>query len=459
MPRYRLLAIVVALAALVSVQRSIGAADHPAPLAIGSPAPDFSLPGIDGKTYSLSTFKDSKALVVIFTAVHCPDGGSLRGTHQDADCRLHAEGRGVRRDPAEQREGAAARRDGLHRRRRLARGHEGPRRAPAVQLPVPLRRRDAGGRREVRADRRRRTSSCSTSSVSCATRAASTATRAKPTRKCPTRGTRSTPCSPGGTVPVEKTPTVGCSIKWLDKDAAARRRGAGDQQGAGAAREDRLPRASRRFARTRRARPCSSTSGRRGAAPCTAEFPDLQNDVADVPQAAVRARHGQHQLSRRRERRARASSRRSTPRRATCCPRSMDPYELMKRSTPTGTAACRTRCVIAPDGQVLYKRERPHRHPEDPAADPCAASPTTTTWARTRTGIASNRVGSGRMVGSGPTGRWRAHPYVPCLPLNDLPIALLPAVVRQAFAIGRPDEGSHRRIRDQLAHLLQIVLR
>jgi peroxiredoxin len=46
--------------------------DQPAPLAIGSPAPDFKLPGIDGKTYSLASFKGSKALVVIFTAVHCP---------------------------------------------------------------------------------------------------------------------------------------------------------------------------------------------------------------------------------------------------------------------------------------------------------------------------------------------------------------------------------------------------
>ena len=45
---------------------------HPAPLAIGSPAPDFSLPGVDGKTYSLDSFKGSKALVIIFTAVHCP---------------------------------------------------------------------------------------------------------------------------------------------------------------------------------------------------------------------------------------------------------------------------------------------------------------------------------------------------------------------------------------------------
>jgi thiol-disulfide isomerase/thioredoxin len=46
--------------------------DPPSPLAIGSPAPDFKLPGIAGKTYSLASFKNSKALVVIFTAVHCP---------------------------------------------------------------------------------------------------------------------------------------------------------------------------------------------------------------------------------------------------------------------------------------------------------------------------------------------------------------------------------------------------
>src|SRR6185369_2627195 len=28
--------------------------------------------GVDGKTYSLANFKNSRALVVIFTAVHCP---------------------------------------------------------------------------------------------------------------------------------------------------------------------------------------------------------------------------------------------------------------------------------------------------------------------------------------------------------------------------------------------------
>jgi len=40
-------------------------------LKIGQPAPGFSLPGIDGKTYSLADFK-SNILVIIFTCNHCP---------------------------------------------------------------------------------------------------------------------------------------------------------------------------------------------------------------------------------------------------------------------------------------------------------------------------------------------------------------------------------------------------
>ena len=41
-------------------------------LEIGAQAPDFSLPGVDGKTYSLKDFADSKVLVVAFTCNHCP---------------------------------------------------------------------------------------------------------------------------------------------------------------------------------------------------------------------------------------------------------------------------------------------------------------------------------------------------------------------------------------------------
>lgn len=45
--------------------------DHK-PLEIGADAPNFSLPGVDGKTYTLSSFKNANILVFIFTCNHCP---------------------------------------------------------------------------------------------------------------------------------------------------------------------------------------------------------------------------------------------------------------------------------------------------------------------------------------------------------------------------------------------------
>src|SRR5208283_2770013 len=50
------------------------AAEAPAypTLAIGAQAPDFKLPAVDGKTYSLKDFDSSKLLVVVFTCNHCP---------------------------------------------------------------------------------------------------------------------------------------------------------------------------------------------------------------------------------------------------------------------------------------------------------------------------------------------------------------------------------------------------
>lgn len=39
---------------------------------LGTPAPGFSLPGTDYKTYSLASFKDKKVLVVVFMCNHCP---------------------------------------------------------------------------------------------------------------------------------------------------------------------------------------------------------------------------------------------------------------------------------------------------------------------------------------------------------------------------------------------------
>jgi peroxiredoxin len=44
---------------------------HPT-LELGSPAPDFTLPGVDDKNHSLNDFRDSRLLVIIFTCPHCP---------------------------------------------------------------------------------------------------------------------------------------------------------------------------------------------------------------------------------------------------------------------------------------------------------------------------------------------------------------------------------------------------
>jgi len=45
--------------------------EHPI-LPIGSPAPDFALPGVDGKTHKLSDYASAKILAVVFECNHCP---------------------------------------------------------------------------------------------------------------------------------------------------------------------------------------------------------------------------------------------------------------------------------------------------------------------------------------------------------------------------------------------------
>lgn len=41
-------------------------------LPLGSPAPDFSLPNVDGKTVSLADFQGKNGLLVVFMCNHCP---------------------------------------------------------------------------------------------------------------------------------------------------------------------------------------------------------------------------------------------------------------------------------------------------------------------------------------------------------------------------------------------------
>src|SRR5215510_3396377 len=69
----RLLLLSVTFAAIALLTTSFkNFFDEHTTLAIGSKAPNFSLPGVDGKTYSLASFAKAKILVIVFTCNHCP---------------------------------------------------------------------------------------------------------------------------------------------------------------------------------------------------------------------------------------------------------------------------------------------------------------------------------------------------------------------------------------------------
>ena len=65
-------AITIVLTVLCTSFIKLPLANQPPALSIGSKAPDFKLPGTDGKTYSLASFAKAKILVIIFTCNHCP---------------------------------------------------------------------------------------------------------------------------------------------------------------------------------------------------------------------------------------------------------------------------------------------------------------------------------------------------------------------------------------------------
>jgi peroxiredoxin len=68
------------LLTLVSLGAAVAAGAPPPPtLALGAAAPDFKLPGIDGREWSLADFREAKALVIIFTCNHCPTAQAYEG--------------------------------------------------------------------------------------------------------------------------------------------------------------------------------------------------------------------------------------------------------------------------------------------------------------------------------------------------------------------------------------------
>ncbi len=352
--RHLLSSVLLGAVAVAAASRLIASDDttHPAPLAIGSPAPDFRLPAVDGRTYSLSSFKDAKVLAVIFTAVHCPTAEIYEGRikrlvsdYKDRGVafaviqpnsakalRLDEMGYTDLGDSLEDMKIRAAHRafnfpflyDGET--QEVARKY-GPVSTPHVFVFDAERRLRYQGRidsnpREAYA-------------------------------KVPDARNALDAVLAGAAVPVKKTPTVGCSIKWLDKEAV-------HDAELHAIEQEPVPLEKITADNVKALR--RNTTGKTllvnfwatWCAPCAAEFPDLQTtwrmyrkrpfDLAtvsinypDEEKGVRRFLESQH-----------ASSRNYLS-------GSLDPYELMKAFDPDWDGSLPYSMLIAPDGRVLYK--------------------------------------------------------------------------------------------------------
>lgn len=75
---------------LVSI--SVSAIEDRPTLKVGQKAPDFSLMGVDDKTYTLESFKDAKLLTIIFTCNHCPTAQAYEQRMIDYQKKYKAQG-------------------------------------------------------------------------------------------------------------------------------------------------------------------------------------------------------------------------------------------------------------------------------------------------------------------------------------------------------------------------------
>jgi peroxiredoxin len=92
MKRASFLSLIAAAGAVLTVffaGAALAMADPPAlqTLPLGAAAPDFKLPGVDGRTYALRDFAAARVLVIIFTCNHCPTAQA----YEDRILKLHAD--------------------------------------------------------------------------------------------------------------------------------------------------------------------------------------------------------------------------------------------------------------------------------------------------------------------------------------------------------------------------------
>jgi len=84
------------LLVLALLPAAAAATEHPI-LSLGSPAPNFQLPGVDGRMHQLSDYSDSPVLAVVFHLQSLPDRTDVRAPHRAARGGLQGPRRGRRR--------------------------------------------------------------------------------------------------------------------------------------------------------------------------------------------------------------------------------------------------------------------------------------------------------------------------------------------------------------------------
>ncbi len=269
----------------LSLGGSVAAADPPGlkTLAIGAEAPDFRLPGVDGKTYGLKDFADAKVLVVVFTCNHCPTAQA----YEARVAKLHADYRdkGVALVAISPNDDKALRLDELGytdlgdsfedmKPRAKEAGYSYPylydgetqataKAYGALATPHVF---IFDAKRTLRYVGRFDDSEVKTVKSHDARNAVDALLAGTP-------------------VPVEKTRVFGCSTKWSDKRAAAGGVAGEVGRGAGDARIDRRCRGRRSSSRTRARTCCWSTSGRPGAAPVWPSCPSWSRSTGCIATA------------------------------------------------------------------------------------------------------------------------------------------------------------------------------
>ena len=196
---------------------TVRASEQPPTLAIGAAMPPFSLPGIDGKTYTDKSFAKADILVMVFTCAHCPTAQAyeerikkLVTDYQPKNVTLiainpnHADA--VRLDELAYSDLS-----------RFLRGNAGARQTGRSSTSSGSTTARSRRCRRRTARWRRRTCSSSTRRANFVSKAASTIRSASRRPPNTTRARRSMRCWPARRRRSPPRKVFGCSVKWADK--------------------------------------------------------------------------------------------------------------------------------------------------------------------------------------------------------------------------------------------------